>query len=166
MHVSLSLNGSMLMIKPLTNKHTCQDVKKNKTTTSSWTSRLANDWKDYPNLDCNGMKTILRKRYGLSMPSTKLCKARWMVKGDTVRNRAKEFVIRSCYAHMILKTILGSIAKIKSKLLHTQNPAVFQRLFVCFDGNVFGFVAICRPFLAFDGSQTTLWRYLLICYRP
>lgn len=51
---------------------------------------------------------------------------------------------------MVLKTNLGSIAKVKSKLLHTQASLTFQRIYIYFQGSIVGFVNSCRPFISID----------------
>ena len=103
----------MFVIKTLTDKHTYQVVKANKMASSRWiATRLADDFKDYPNLDIVGMRYILRKRYGVSVLVTKLYSARCMTKGEFVETHAEEYVILRCYAKMVLKTNPDSVAKI------------------------------------------------------
>ena len=88
---------------------------------------------------------------GVSIPVTKLYRARWMAKGESMETYAKEYVILRCYAKMVLKTNPGSVAKIQSKLLHTNIPPLFERLFLCFHGSATRFEFGCRLFLGFDG---------------
>ena len=98
----------------------------------SWiASRLAEDLKDYPDLNCYRMRTILRKSYGVSVPNTKLWRARHMAKGGIVETHAIEFVILRCYAKMVLKTNIRSVVKIQRKLLHIREPPEFKRFFFC-----------------------------------
>lgn len=53
--------------------------------------------------------------------------------------------------HIVLKTNPSSIAKVKSKLLHTQTPPTFKRIFICFEGYIASFVGGYRLFIGFDG---------------
>ena len=58
-HTSPALDGSMFVIKTLTDKHPSQVVKKNKMAFCSWiASRLAKDFKDYPDLDLKCISMI------------------------------------------------------------------------------------------------------------
>ena len=128
------------MIKTLTDKHPSQVVKKNKMAFCSWiASRLAKDFKDYPDLDLKCMMNIFRNSYVVLVPNTKLYRARCMAKSNIVETHATEFVIIHNYAHMVLKTNLRSVAKIKSKLLHRRTPPIFERLFIFFHESVVGF---------------------------
>ena len=155
-HASPAPDGSCLVFKTLIDKDTCQHVRKNRMAIATWiASRLAENFNDYPDLDCNGIRTILRKKYCISIPSTKLYRARCMSKGDTMHKHAKEYVMLRCYAHIVLKTNHGSLAKIKSKLLHTATPPVFERILICFNRSATGFVTGCRPSLEFDGCHLT-----------
>ena len=144
-HASPALDGSIFVIKTLTDKHTCQVLKKNKLASSTWIAS------DCPDLDLKGMRSILRKRYGLSILTTKLYRVRCIAKGDIMETHEAEFIMVRYYAFMVLKTNPSSVAKIKSNLLQTRIPPVFQRLFLCFHGFVVGFAAGCKPFLEFDG---------------
>ena len=62
----------------------------------------------------------------------------------------EEYVILRCYAKMVLKTNPGSTSKIQSRLLHTDNTLMFERLFLCFYGSATGFESGCKSFLGFD----------------
>ena len=92
------------------------------------------------------MRTILRDRYRLSILATKLYRACCKAKRDTVEKHDVEFVILKLYAHMVLKTNPRSIVKVKSRVLHSLQPPVFERIFVYFQGAVVGFLGGCRPF--------------------
>ena len=90
-YASASPDGSMFVIKTLTDKHTCQVVKANKIASSKWiATSLADDFKDYPNLGIPRMRNILRKRYQVSVPMTKLYRARCMAKDESVETYADE----------------------------------------------------------------------------
>ena len=106
-----------------------------------------------PDLTIEGMRKILKERYGVAVLATKLYRARCKGKGDTLTKHAAEFVVLRCYVHMVLKTNPGSLAKIKSKVVDTDSPPVFERIFIAFHGCVAGFIAGCRPFIGFDGCH-------------
>ena len=99
------------------------------------------------------MRNILRKRYGVYVPVTKLNRARCIAKGDSVETHADEYVILRCYAKMVLKTNLGRVAKIQSRLLKSDIPPLFERIFLCFHRSATAFESGCRPFLGFDGCH-------------
>ena len=75
-HASHGPNGNLFIIKTLIDKHTCQIVKRNKMVSYNWiTSKLAENFKDYPELDFNATRTILWNKYAISISNTKLYRA-------------------------------------------------------------------------------------------
>lgn len=88
--------------------------------------------------------------YGVSVPTTKLYKAKCYTKGGTKEKHGVEFVILRYYTHMVLKINRGSIAKVKSKLLHTQAPPTFERIYISFQGSTTSFINGRRPFIGFN----------------
>ena len=110
-HASSAPIGSIFVIKTLNDKHTCQVVKKNKLASSTWiAAKLANNFKDCLNLDLKGIRSILRHRYELFVPATKLYKARRKAKGDTLETHQAKFIILRGYAIMVLTTNPYSVA--------------------------------------------------------
>ena len=108
-------------------------MKQNKTAFSTWIAeRLVKDFNNYSYLTVDGMMIILRDRYGLFVLATKLYRAHCKAKGDTMEKHTIEFVILRLYAHMVLKTNSRSTAKVKSRVLHSLQPPVFERIFFCF----------------------------------
>ena len=76
-----------------------------------------------------------------------------MGKGESVGTHSDEYVILRCYGKMVLKTNPGSVVKIQSKMLSSELPPFFERIFVCYHGSITGFETGCRPFLGFDGAH-------------
>ena len=119
--------------------------------TSRWiTSKLVINFKDCPDLDCEWMRTTLRKEYGIFVLTNKLYRACCIAQGDTLEKHVEDFVFLRCYALMVLKTNLGGIAKLKNKLLHTSTLPIFGRIFICFNGSATRFVEGCSIFQGFD----------------
>ena len=71
----------------------------------------------------------------------------------SVEKHVVEYVILKLFAYMVLKTNLGSTVKVKSRVLHSLQPPVFERIFFCFQGVVARFLGGCRPFTSFDGCH-------------
>ena len=72
-------------------------------------------------------------------------------KGGSIASHNEEFMNLMCYAHMVLKTNLGSMVIVQSDA--SGQPPHFKRVFICLEACTRGFVKGCRPVIRLDGCH-------------
>ncbi|TXG72109.1 hypothetical protein EZV62_000688 [Acer yangbiense] len=149
-HGSRMIDRMTFMIKTLVDEHECHRVYNNKEAKVKWiASKFENLVKANPSIDIKVLGDLLRENYRVSVDVQRLYNAKKKALAGLAKDHAKCFGLLKRYAYMVNQTNPRSAVHIC-----TQDPQpTFQRMFLSFEAQKFGFLEGCRPFIGVDGCH-------------
>ena len=154
-HAAVAVDGKTFKIKIYEGEHTCIRVSNNhEAASSAWIAKkIGSKLHAEPNMSYNLMQHELSEKYGLTVNSKKLYRAKKKAREESQGTYAKSYNKLPLYAQMVRDTNPGSIAIMQLERPEVSVNPTFKRFFLSFDAMMKGFIRGCRPFIGVDGCH-------------
>ncbi|CAL8128220.1 unnamed protein product [Prunus armeniaca] len=144
--------SSTLMVKTLTDLHTCPRAEKIKLCTSTWLShRYTEELIDNPKWEVPKFQEAVRKQYNLNITKNQIYRAKSLVAAKIDGTYEEQYGRLWDYCEELKRTNPGSTIVIKTEM--EGGKPIFQRMYVCFAALKKGFIQGCRPVVGLDGCH-------------
>ncbi|KAL5758142.1 hypothetical protein ACOSP7_020753 [Xanthoceras sorbifolium] len=150
-HASHINEKKTFMIMTLNDRHYCQKVHKNQEATTAWVaSRSKCMIEETAEVKVSFLRKKIHRIYGLAVPSHTFYRAKNIVLKMTDEEYTASYSKLHSYEFVVRARNLGSTVILRTITPTLGDPSIFQRYFLSFEAQKFGFLYRCRPFLGLE----------------
>ncbi|KAH7861366.1 hypothetical protein Vadar_025217 [Vaccinium darrowii] len=151
LHASPMYEERSFQIKKINQQHECTREYTNNNATSSWLfEKYLTKLSDAPETKVKSMKKIVRRERLINVSKHKVYRAKRkaleLIEGD----HSQQYLRLWDYCEMVRMQNPSSVAKLKVERPWVGHGPIFQRMFICYDACVKGFLAGCKPLIGLD----------------
>ncbi|XVF85706.1 hypothetical protein PTKIN_Ptkin17bG0138300 [Pterospermum kingtungense] len=149
---SYSKKAKGMQVKTFIKEHSCAVSFKNKLVDTKMISKqLETDIKNQPKMKLKELQLRIKEKCHVDVNMTRCKRAKCMVKQKLAGNYEEEFAMLRDYAEELLDKNPSSTVILNVDRVTPNSPAMFKRIYICFDALKKGWKKGCRPWIGVDG---------------